>query len=367
MWRKETPGPHRTAIILIDGFATLKDELQDFEGQKLLDALYRVYADGPAVGLHFAVSSSRAKGVPSAMDDVTTQRWVYRLADQYDYSNFGVKGKDVPAAVAGRCIDATTMLQMHIATPEIGFEAAVQQIVTQRVESRVKQDVIGSLPDRVPAVDVASAVQLAAEPLLIPVGIREDTLEPACLELYEGEHVFIGGPARSGKSSLLCAIAEVLSSAKADVSLQVWGVYDRRSPLGNAQLDRQASTPEEVPGLLAALKLEPGPIFLLVDDIERVDDSDQGFANLIGEGHSGVTIIAAGRSADVRSLYSHWAKPLRKSRCGVLFQPDHDFDGELLGVSIPRRSPVAMTVGRGYACVAGSLALMQAMSPSAEG
>ncbi|MCU1540303.1 MAG: cell division protein FtsK, partial [Arthrobacter sp.] len=72
-------------------------------------------------------------------------------------------------------------------------------------------------------------------------------------------------------------------------------------------------------------------------------------------------VIAAGRSADLRGLYSHWTKTLRKSRLGVLLQPDVDYDGELLGAVLPRRAPVALTAGRGYIAVGGQLALFQSM------
>ena len=89
--------------------------------------------------------------------------------------------------------------------------------------------------------------------------------------------------------------------------------------------------PEDLPALLASIRLERGPVVLLVDDAERFDDSDQSLANLLASSAQ-VCVIAAGRSADLRGLYAHWTKTLRKSRCGVLLQPDVDYDGELLGV-----------------------------------
>jgi S-DNA-T family DNA segregation ATPase FtsK/SpoIIIE len=46
----------------------------------------------------------------------------------------------------------------------------------------------------------------------------------------------------------------------------------------------------------------------------------------------------------------------------VLLQPDVDYDGELLGAALPRKAPVALTVGRGYIGVGGQLALVQSMS-----
>nr|BFF15280.1 hypothetical protein GCM10025699_65830 [Microbacterium flavescens] len=133
----------------------------------------------------------------------------------------------------------------------------------------------------------------------------------------------------------------------------------------HAALDRVAVGADEVPALLAALRLERGPVVLLIDDAERFDDTDQAIASLLAANRPGLCVIAAGRSADLRTLYSHWTKTLRKSRCGVLLQPDVDYDGELLGVTLPRRAPVALTQGRGYLGVGGAVRLVQAMSPSA--
>ncbi|MFC7623808.1 FtsK/SpoIIIE domain-containing protein [Microlunatus sp. GCM10028923] len=364
--RKADGANGRRTVVLIDGLAALREEFQDFEGIALLDSLYRAYADGPDLGLFFAASTTRAKSVPPAIDEVTTQKWLFRLADQYDYSAAGVKPHEAPAAVAGRCVLGETRLQTHVATPGCGLDDAVAQIAAKWSGSQRKQDVVGVLPDHVSVAELGARATIGAEPWLIPVGIREVDLEPQLLELYEGEHLMVTGPARSGKSTLLLSIAEVLRTADhPGPRIQVWGVGDRRSPLlGSPLLDRSASGADELAPLLAAARMHDGPLAVLIDDAERFDDSDQAISGLLDAASPDLRIFAAGRSDDLRSLYSHWTKTVRKSRCGVLLQPNVDYDGELLGVTLPRRAPVAMTAGRGYACVAGGMALVQAASPS---
>ncbi|MDU2146031.1 MAG: hypothetical protein E7E68_11135, partial [Staphylococcus sp.] len=61
-------------------------------------------------------------------------------------------------------------------------------------------------------------------------------------------------------------------------------------------------------------------------------------------------------------LYSHWTKAIRKFRTGAVVQPNVDTDMDMFG-SIPRRAPVQLSVGRGYAFLAGSPVLVQLMSP----
>ncbi|ROS69084.1 S-DNA-T family DNA segregation ATPase FtsK/SpoIIIE [Curtobacterium sp. PhB172] len=358
--RRAAPGGRR-AVVLIDGLAALRDEYQDFEGQQLLDALYRVYAEGPALGISFAVSTTRAKAVPSAMDEVTTQKWMFRLADPYDYASIGVRPKDVPPPVPGRFIDSTRRLQSHVATPDVPLAQAVARIAEIRSGSSRKASAVGRLPDAVLVDELGAGAVFAGEPWRIPIGIAEDDLQPACVEVYDGEHVLVAGPARSGKSSVLLAVAELARTAEG-VRPAVWAICDRRSPLASGSFDRIAVGPDEVPALLAGLRLERGPVLLLIDDAERFEDGDQAIATLLTTERPGLCVVAAGRSADLRSLYSHWTRAVRKSRCGVLLQPDVDYDGELLGVTLPRRAPVALTVGRGYASSGGAVRLVQTAS-----
>jgi S-DNA-T family DNA segregation ATPase FtsK/SpoIIIE len=362
--RRESPVPHRKTVVLIDGLAALRDDFQDYEVQHLLDSLYRAYADGPGVGLHFAIATTRAKAVPPAMDEVTTQRWVYRLADSYDYSALGITGKSVPAAVPGRCVDVVSQLQMQIATPDDGLAAAVAQVRARWGHSGAKPGVIGALPASAPASQFAGLADFSAEPHRIPAGIREDTLEPAFLELFEGEHILIAGPARSGKSTLLLGIVETVRALPEDRRPRVWAVYDRRSPLAAAEFDRAAATADEVPGLLAELRKQTGPVILLIDDAERVADPDKALTSVVDDPPPGLVVIAAGRATDLRSTYSHWTKGVRKARCGVLLQPDLDYDGDLFSIKLPRSAPVALTPGRGYACLGGDTVLVQALSPT---
>jgi DNA segregation ATPase FtsK/SpoIIIE, S-DNA-T family len=210
--------------------------------------------------------------------------------------------------------------------------------------------------------ELGTSPRMDTEPWHLPVGVRESDLEAAEIDVYEGEHVMITGQARSGKSTLLLAIAESVRGT----GVTVWGVCGRRSPLPQAKLDRYAVGEEDAAALLAAARVHRGPLVLLVDDAEQFADNDQAFAGLLSARTTDLLVIAAGRSDDLRSLYSHWTKTIRKARCGVLLQPNVDYDGELLGVNLPRRAPVALTAGRGYVVFGGTVDLLQAMSPSDE-
>ena len=102
---------------------------------------------------------------------------------------------------------------------------------------------------------------------------------------------------------------------------------------------------------------------MLIDDAERIEDAEEGIANIIKAESPYIRIIAAGKPGDLRTMYSHWTKAVRKSRTGVLLQPHIDYDGDMFSLNLPRRSPVALTTGRGYVAVGGALALAQTVCP----
>ena len=364
--RRATAGPHRRTVLLLDGLASLRDEYQDFDGQLILDSFYRVYAEGPEVNLWTAVSTTRAKAVPSAMDEVTTQKWMFRLADPYDYSAVGLRPADAPAQVPGRTVGAETALQTHVATPGCALDDAVGLVRRAWPDAVRKVSVVRALPELVPAADL-EAGDATAEPWRVPIGLRGTDVATAYVELYEGEHALIAGPARSGKSTALLGLIESLRRLKAPggSKLSVYGLCQRRSSLASAPLDRVAVGADEVAALVASVRLARGPVVLLIDDAEQFEDTDASLSGLLGANLPNLHVVAAGRSDELRSLYSHWTRTLRKSRAGVLLQPDLDYDGELLGVQLPRKSLVPLTIGRGYLCQSGAAVLVQTAAPAA--
>ena len=81
---------------------------------------------------------------------------------------------------------------------------------------------------------------------------------------------------------------------------------------------------------------------------------------------SPLLFIVAGRNNDLRTLYSHWTGQIRKSRLGVLLVPDADYDGDLLGVRLPRHPAVTMSEARGYGCQNGAITLIQGVTVNTE-
>ena len=192
---------------------------------------------------------------------------------------------------------------------------------TLGTEPGVKRD---AEPRAAPADDRPSVLSLA-------VGLASDDLCPAHLRLPAGEHVFIGGLARTGRSSALARVAAAWSA---------------QVPEGRVVA---ASRVDGLPwDLLRGETADGVRILVTLDDAERFDDREGWLREVVAGEHPNVTIaVAAGLDA-VRSGYGHWTRDVARSRCGLILTAASEIDGDLLGVTLPRRSLVPARPGLGW-------------------
>ena len=164
----------------------------------------------------------------------------------------------------------------------------------------------------------------AGLPVELVIGIGADDLEPARLRVPSGDHVFIGGNARTGRSTAL---------------RQVEAAWRLAHPGGRVvHLDRHSPVGAEFTDGCPDRSCDDPPWLFVVDDAERVDDPYGTIARLIAQ--PGVTFAVAARLAAVRAAYGHWKRDVARGRCGLIMTSTGDVDGELLGATLPRRPPI---------------------------
>jgi len=351
-------------VVLIDNLAGMRSEFDDIEGLELMDALTRVYADGREVGIYFAASADRLGTAPGAWLAVTTQKWLFRLPDPYDYVSAGLSRRDVPPSIAGRAAMAPSALQIQVGQPTPSVAAVVCDVAARWPATASGARPIALLPADVEFGSLGVTSRLSSEPWRIPIGVRESDLGVAELVLYEGEHALVAGPARSGMSTALRTVAASLRTGQGGRDLHIAATGGRRSPLRDCpHVDRYARAGDESTDLLASLRTLTGPVVVMIDDAEDFADADGAIAGLLSTAHPDLHVIAAGRADSLRTLYGHWTKTIARSKTGVLLRPNVDFDGELLGATLPRRAPVRMVVGRGYVVSGGEVEVVQVGLP----
>ena len=352
--RKATGGGSRPRwLVLIDNLgAMLAEYAKDAAGIRLSDELRRVYAEGPTVGIYVAASADRVGAVPGQWASVTEQKLLFRMADMTGYGYFNVRPAEIPSFVPGRAIVAATRQVIQVAWPGADLLAAVAGAASAWPGVTRSARPVQVLPPRIPISALGGLARTGGDHWWLPAGLSNDTLEPVGLTLYDREHALIAGPARSGRSTALCTIAQAALAGAAPPA--VLACVPRRSPLtGLPGLTACTTSLDEL--VKAASELSDAPRLVLIDDADSVDDKAGVLASLLTSGAGGLHVLAAGRPDVLRKSFGHWSEKVRSSRCGILLVPDHDMDGQLLGAALPRMDRMPPLPGRGYLVCGGTV------------
>ncbi|MBI2705947.1 MAG: FHA domain-containing protein [Actinobacteria bacterium] len=338
--RRAQGAPDRPSIVVfIDGITALRLALEQQQSRQSLDDLERAFRDGTGVGVHFALSGDSPASIPARLAELAPQRVLLRLADRYDYGMLGVSGVgagDLPE-LPGRGFFAPD-LEMQVARVDGGLSDAVAEVARATAPPEDPPARIGVLPVRVRWADVAvppPAAEMAgsARALSLPIAVGDRDLTPAFLRLHDREHVVVAGPARSGRTSTLAAIAEAGRAAGCAV-------------LGHGadNIDDAVTRPDR-------------RVLVLVDDADRVELPP--LSSSVAGAPPRVHVIAAVHAGRLRTAYGHWVHELRSSRTGLALQPDGDVDGDLWSVRLPRLVVPSSTPGRGVLINSGRCEIVQ--------
>ena len=354
----EVAGP--TIVLLVDGFTSVRATLLDGDDATEMACFERIVQDGPRHGIVIAATIDQPSAAPLPLLARAAERLLFRLADPGEALALGVASASVPAASAppGRCVIATTGLELQIARPEL-------TVVPPPSDSHAAggPEPIAERPAVLSIDDVAVVPVRAAAGIRLPVGVGDASGEAELLHLHPGDHVAVLGPPRSGRTTALVTLASQWRCAVADGWV---GVVAPRAQPGGSTVWRSATGFDAVHDqpserLLADLDaaLACGPALLVVDDAELVSDDSGALARLLAANHAHLQVFVAGRPDALRGAYGHWTTAVRRSRKGLLLGALHDLDGDLLGVLLPRRTAHRPRPGDGYLVADGTVTALQ--------
>ena len=350
-------------MTVIDGWSAFVAEYNDYAGNAIWEAVTRVLADGPEVGLFTVIAADRAMAVTNSISSLVRQRWAMRLADKNDYTKFGIRSAAVPEMAPGRALVAGTGQLVQIARPADGVAAAAARIAAAHGASQRPPVRVEPLATEVRLADLGAVAALDTRPWHVPLGLGGGTRRPAGLVAYQGEHALVAGPARSGKSTTLLAVAAACRAAAPRPhrggrgGAAVAGGRATRSSTSRCAPRRSASG--SAPRSTAAT----GRVLVLVDDAEAIDDVGNVLDRLSTSDRPDLLFVAAGRNDGIRSGYSHWTRPCAGRRSACCSSPTSTSTATSSAVSLPRRAPVAMAAGRGYVAAGGEAELVQVALP----
>jgi S-DNA-T family DNA segregation ATPase FtsK/SpoIIIE len=340
--RAASPPPPGGRIVVIDGIGAMRRDLEA-PSRAAAHASAETLLLGTPLGVTLVIGNDGISGLGPATVARCARRWLLHLHDPTEGAAFGVRASSVPPDLPGRMVDATDGSEAQLAPWPDGW---LEDVVGVAALDRVLV-----LPDRVVPSDLGRSTfdDHVWRPVL---GLDHATLSPRSFDVPLGDHLLVFGPARSGRSEVLAQLRRCWSEARPDTAQVV--LAPRRLPaseLGTAV----AGAVEEVHRELGRGRA----VVLVVDDAELVADVDGSLAALAGRRGVDLTVIAACRADAVRSSYGSWLGELRRSRRGVVTSAGAELDADLLGVALPRHSPVPPRPGLCWLIADGEATLVQ--------
>jgi S-DNA-T family DNA segregation ATPase FtsK/SpoIIIE len=345
--------PH--IVVFLDRWDGFLGSLGELDGGAMVDQIYKILREGQDAGVHMIITGDR-QVLSGRIAALTDDKLSFQLPDKQDFSLIGINPRKIPDEIPpGRAFRGESMLETQIALltsdssgqgqaaaiTAIGEAAEERDAVIARSRRPFRVDV---LPSRL---TFAQAWELRDEaaggrPLWAMVGVGGNELIGSGPDLLDGVPSFIiAGPPRSGRSTLLQAMARSILTQGSSVIL----VAPRtNSPLRAmagmpgvlASFDQAAVTSQEIE---EALSKAPGPVAVLIDDAEMLKDSPaaQAFKDIINFGaDKGRGLILAGAAEDLSLGFSGWHVDARKARRGALLSPQGTMDGDLIGTRLAR-------------------------------
>ena len=310
-------------LLVIDGIDALRAALTSLGLDDTLADLARVLQSGPAMGITTCLTTDR---VSTAAALPVAERWLFGADVDGATSGAGAAARGASDRVPpGRLRVASCGLTAQVLAP------GTRPVGTSKPGGRGGPRPLDVLPTHVPRAALPTSDRADATDVELAVGIAADDLAPATILVPRGDHLFVGGTARTGTTTALRTIVagwRTCHPTGAVVDITPAGVGTLRGRLA----DRPPDT----------------PILLVVDDADRVDDVD-GVLAAIAAGHDPHVMIAVAARLDaVRVAYGHWSRTVARRRCGIVLTSAGEIDGELLGALLPRRTVIPARPGLGW-------------------
>lgn len=335
-------------LVLLDGLGAFRTQWDEIEPSGTWDLFLEVLGRGGEVGIHVAMTADGSSSAPHQVVGSCRQRLVFRLGDRADHTTFAIPAAAVPTLVPGRALSPDGPTVVQLARPPDGLASAVARVAGAATSPGPGGGPapVGRLPRRL-TVDQLEEQGILGDDgsLSLPIGRSDVGLATAHVMFPPGGHALVAGPPRSGRTTALQTLG---MTAQGLDGLTVIVVTRSPGPWLTLGLDAGLTILDPNDELLGTVVDESGALLVLVDDADLTTDDHPVLAPLVTTRRADRHVVAATRSDRARSLFGHWIREVRADRVGVLLMPDLDVDGDLTGARLPRRSPVALTTGRGW-------------------
>ncbi len=358
--------PH--LILLLDRWESFVSSFGEVDGGVMVEQVLAFLREGAGAGLHIVLAGDRSL-LSGRISVLTDDKWVLHLAEPSDYTMAGLRARSLPEHMPpGRMVRAGTGHEAQVAllSPDGSGPAQVAALATiaARVRERHARLPLACRPLKIDTLPATLAYDEAREYLTAPqdpamyafIGIGGDQLTGFGADLKNDAPAFlVAGPARSGRSNLLAVMGESLLEAGCELVV----ISPRRSALQDHFTERKGvracltGIGVDEATLSDLLQPDDARVVLLVDDAELLRDvpaKDYLRSYVRNASGTGRGLIMAGNVAEIGSGFASWQTDVRNYQRGALLNPRNIFDGDLVGVRLPR-SMVAGPITPGRALV----------------
>lgn len=353
-------------VLLLDGYGALRQDFTELE-EPFVELMQRA----ASYGIHVILAMTRWSELRMAHQPLFGIKVELRLNDPSDSTIDRKLAGTLSAETPGRALTAAKTLA-HVALPSL--EVVESDDIGEALEALARRSAaswsgpaaapIRLLPNRL---DPSELPDAADEPDAVPLGLRQDTMGPALWDFAQSDqHLVVLGDARSGKSTVLRAIAAGLVERFTPAELAI-AVVDVRGHVPDVippdYLAAHARNLRQASGLAASIATEleqraersaeerarSPRVVLLVDDHDLVTaGGNEPLAPLLphlpAARDLGLHIVVARPVAGAtRALYGQVLQGLRDTGGSVLLLSGDRSEGQVL----PRVYPERFGPGRG--------------------
>ncbi|QIM21645.1 FHA domain-containing protein [Phycicoccus sp. HDW14] len=356
--------------LLVDNLPALLDLLDGGGAVRRAhtDMLQTVLQNGRRVGIHVTATAPGRGGVPTAMAAAFGTRATLRMPTEDDYVMLGVPHRLLDAeSPAGAAIWSGRRAQVATVAGGAGtVEPAQLEPVAALLRTAVDGRASGAVPP-MPTLVPAHALPVP-EGSRVAVGVLADDVSPLVVDLLAGP-VLVAGRSRSGRTSVLAGVASLAARSSEPPTATAW--FGRGAPEGTTHLDGHEALAAWLEERLDDPRTGGAWDLLVVDDAHRLDRDLEHRPELAGlvalveraAGHRVAVVVAADADdARTRSMGTGVVQVVRRSRRGLLLQPD-GLDGTVMAVTVPTQSVEPLTgPGRGTWCADGAVTPVHAVT-----
>ncbi|WP_092551020.1 type VII secretion protein EccCa [Actinoplanes derwentensis] len=360
--------PYGDVFLVIDGWATLRQEFEDLEPRVL-----ELAARGLGFGIHLMLAATRWSEIRPSLRDLLGSRFELRLGDVLESEVGGRAAAGVPAA-PGRGLTTqgyhflSAVPRLDGVTSADDLSSAVRTLVEDMDDawtgSRAPE--VRLLPDNLPV----TALPEPAGDIRVPLGWDEHRLAPVHHDFDQSPHLLVFGDEQTGKTNLLRLIARAVTTrytaAQARVLFgdfrgELYDAVPAEYRIGyatnadalaelaeNAAVSMRARLPgaDVTPDRLRLRDWWSGPrLFLLIDDYDLAAGAGAGplqpLQDLLAQGSViGMhLVVARSSSGAMRGMMDPLLRRMWElGNPGMLFSYPRE-EGKFLGEAGPRLLP----------------------------